>query len=192
MGGAVDPAYTRAMWETLTSPAVREVASMSLVWLVTSSLLIAGLVGCFIPILPGHLIILIAAIAHRLMLGAEGSGLVWWSFAILVVLMAVSQTIEMLSGAAGTKWFGGSKWGALGAFVGAIVGMFFFPIGLLAGPLLGAFGFEMAFAKKEAKPAMVSGVGSVTGTLVGMAVKLVIGVVMILWFLLDVFWIGNA
>lgn len=177
------------MWESLTSPEAREIAGISIAWLVTSCLLLVGLVGCIVPVLPGHLIILIAAIVHRIMFGVE-SGLVWWSFVILTVLMAVSQAIEMISGAAGTKWFGGTKWGALGAFVGAIVGMFFFPIGLLAGPLVGAFGFEMAFAKKETKPAMVSGVGSLAGTLVGMIVKLIIGVMMIAWFLVDVFWVG--
>ena len=177
------------MWESLTSPEAREIAGVSLAWLVTASLLLVGLVGCIVPVLPGHLIILIAAIVHRIMFGVE-SGIVWWSFLILAVLMAVSQAIEMISGAAGTKWFGGTKWGALGAFVGALVGMFFFPVGLLAGPLVGAFGFEMAFANKEAKPAMVSGVGSLAGTLVGMVVKLIIGVMMIAWFLIDVFWVG--
>lgn len=178
------------MWETLTSPEAQKIAGLSIGWLVTASLLLVGLIGCVLPVLPGHLILLFAAIAHRLMFGAEGSGLAWWSFLILAVLMTISQAIEMLSGAAGSKWFGGTKWGALGAFVGGLLGLFFLPIGLLAGPLVGAFGFEIAFAKKETKPAMVSGVGSVAGTLVGIVVKVIIGVIMVVWFLLDVFWIG--
>lgn len=160
-------------------------------WLVTSCLLLAGLVGCVLPVLPGHLIILIGVIAHRLMSGPEESGLKWWSFLILVVLMAVSQAFEMVSGAAGAKWFGGTRWGVIGALVGSIAGLFFLPIGLLAGPLAGAVVFEMAFAKKETKPAMVSGVGSVVGTVAGMGFKIVIGVAMIGWFLLDVFLIGK-
>ena len=56
-------------------------------WLVTVSLLAAGVVGCLLPALPGHLIILLAAVAHRLMLGAAGSGLAWWSFVVLGGLM---------------------------------------------------------------------------------------------------------
>ncbi len=47
----------------------------------------------------------------------------------------------------------------------------------------------MAFANQEAKPAMVSGMGSVAGTLVGMVVKILFGIVMIVWFLIDVFLI---
>ena len=158
--------------------------------MITGSLLIAGMVGCVLPILPGHLILFIAAVAHRLMLGAEGSGLQWWSFVILGVLMAISQAFETFSGAAGTKWFGGTRWGALGALFGGIVGMFFMPFGLLVGPLLGAFICEIAFARKETRTAVISGVGSMVGTLAGMGVKMIIGVVMIVWFFLDVFVVG--
>jgi uncharacterized protein YqgC (DUF456 family) len=177
------------VWDFLQSNELWGGVGNGVAWLVTICLLLAGIVGCILPILPGHLILLMAAIAHRLMLGAE-SGLQWWSFVVLGLLMAISQTLEMLSGAAGSKWFGGSKWGALGALLGGIVGMFFFPFGLLVGPLVGAFAFETAFAKKEPKPAAISGVGSVVGTIAGMGIKIVIGTIMVTWFFLDVFVIG--
>lgn len=160
-------------------------------WLVTICLLVAGVIGCILPVLPGHLIILIAAIAHRLMLGREDSGIAWWSFVVLVVLMAISQVFEMVSGAAGTRWFGGTRWGVVGALVGSLIGMFFLPIGLLLGPLLGAFVLELAFARQEFKQATTSGVGSLLGTVAGMIVKMIIGLLMIAWFLLDVFVIAR-
>ena len=175
------------MWETLISWTGLGTVGTGLAWVVTICLLIAGLVGCFLPILPGHLILLIAAIGHRLMLGREGSGLEWWSFVIFIVLMAASQAFEFFSGAAGSKWFGGTRWGALGAFIGSLVGMFFMPLGLLLGPLIGALALELGIARKQLKPATVSGVGSVVGTVAGMAVKLVIGLLMIAWFFADVF-----
>ncbi len=168
-----------------------EGAGTGTAWIVTILLLAVGLAGCVVPVLPGHLILLIAVIAHRLMLGSEESGLHWWSFAILIVLMGISQTFEILSGAAGAKWFGGTRWGAIGAILGSIAGLFFLPFGLLAGPLAGAIAFEMAFAKKETRPALISGVGSVVGTLAGMGFKIVIGLAMVAWFFLDVFLIGN-
>ena len=150
----------------------------------------AGAAGCVLPVLPGHLILLIAAVAHRLMLG-EAAGLRWWSFAVLVLLMAISQTIEMLSGAAGSKWFGGTRWGAAGALLGTIVGLFFLPLGLLLGPLFGAFVLEILVARRLPKSAAISGVGSVVGTLAGMGVKAGVGLLMIGWFFLDIFWIGK-
>lgn len=178
------------MWETIQSSALWDGVGVGAAWLVTSCLLLAGVIGCVIPILPGHLILLMAAVAHRLMLGAEGSGLEWWSFVLLGVLMAISQTFEMISGAAGTRWFGGTRWGAVGALVGGIAGLFFMPFGLLLGPLVGAFVFEMSFARKETQAALHSGIGSVVGTLAGMGIKIVIGTVMIVWFFLDVWFVG--
>lgn len=178
------------MWETVLSSEIWQGVGTGAAWLITICLLLAGAVGCVLPVLPGHLIILIAAIAHRVMLG-EASGLRWWSFVILALLMTISQTFEMLSGAAGTRWFGGTRWGAAGALIGSIVGLFFLPFGLLLGPLIGAFVCEIAFAKKQGHHAAVSGVGSVVGTLAGMGFKIVIGVLMIGWFFLDVFLIGQ-
>lgn len=178
------------MWEAIQSSGAWQGAGTGAAWFVTVCLLLAGMVGCVLPVLPGHLILLIAAVAYRLMLGAD-SGLSWWSFLILAALMAISQAFEMFSGAAGAKWFGGTRWGALGALVGSIVGMFFLPFGLLVGPLVGAFVAEIALAKKQSHHAAYSGVGSVVGTLAGMVFKIAVGVVMIAWFFLDVFLIGK-
>lgn len=176
--------------DAILSSAVWGGVGTGVAWFVTACLIVAGIIGCILPVLPGHLILLIAAGAHRLMLGEE-SGLKWWSFVILGLLMAISQTFETLSGAAGSKWFGGTRWGAVGALVGSIVGMFFMPFGLLLGPLIGAFVCEIWFARKHPKPAAISGVGSVVGVLAGMGFKMAIGAVMILWFFLDVFLIGK-
>lgn len=147
--------------------------------------MLAGLVGCVVPILPGHLLILAGAVAYRIMKGAD-AGLAWWGFAVLVLLLAISQAFEFMSGSIGSRWFGGSKWGAVGALVGGIAGLFFFPIGLLVGPLAGAFGFEMLFAKKKTRESAVSGVGSVVGTIAGMGFKIAVGILMVVWFFLDV------
>jgi len=178
------------MWEAIQSSGVMQGAGTGAAWFVTICLLVAGAIGCVLPILPGHLIILIAAVAHWLMLG-EKSGLHWWSFAVLVLLLAISQTFEMISGAAGSRWFGGTRWGAVGAIIGSLVGLFFLPFGLLLGPLIGSFVCEIAFARKHPRPAAISGVGSVVGTLAGMGFKVVIGLLMIAWFFLDVFLIGK-
>lgn len=157
-------------------------------WGITVCLLILGMIGTLLPFLPGHLILFFAAVAHRLMLGEE-SGVEWWTFVVLGVLLTLSQLFEFLSGAVGTRWFGGSRWGAAGAVVGGVVGLFFMPFGLLLGPLGGAMLFEYGLANKEVKPAAVSGVGSLLGTVAGLVVKMVVGVLMLVWFVVDVFWV---
>lgn len=155
------------------------------VWIVTVLLMVIGLVGCVLPVLPGHVVILAGAVVYRLMVGAD-AGIGWWGFGILVVLMAVSQTFEIMSGSLGAKWFGGSRWGAAGALVGGIAGLFFMPFGLILGPLAGAFGFEMLFAKKKTKESAVSGMGSVVGTVAGMGFKIAVGMLMVICFFVDV------
>ncbi len=157
-------------------------------WIVTVCLLVVGFAGTLVPFLPGHLILFFAAVAHWLMLRGE-SGVEWWTLVVLGLLLALSQVFEFLSGAMGTRWFGGTRWGAAGALVGGVVGMFFMPFGLILGPLVGSAFCEFVFAKKEIRPAAVSGVGSVLGTVAGLVVKVVVGVLMIVWFVVDVIWI---
>lgn len=159
-------------------------------WIVTILLLVCGIAGCIVPVIPGHLLILAGAVCFRLMKGVD-AGIAWWGFVILVAIMAVSQAVEIMSGSLGSKWFGGSRWGGVGAILGSIVGLFFFPVGLLVGPLLGAFVFEMLFARKQTRDSVVSGVGSVVGTVAGMGFKLAAGAVMIAWFFADVFFVKS-
>ncbi len=184
---------SRPVWESITEWGGWYGLSVGGAWAATVLLLLIGFAGCFIPVIPGHLMILLAAVSHRLTLGwllGRDSGVEWWTFVVLGVLLAVGQAFDLLSGAAGARWFGGTKWGAAGAMVGGIAGMFFMPFGLVVGPLVGAYAFEAIFAKQETRPAVVSGVGSAVGTLASLVVKVIIGVLMIGWLLADIWWIG--
>ena len=158
------------------------------VWIATGSLVGLGLIGTIVPFLPGHLLIFGAAFIPFFSLPERG-GLEWWLLVALGVGLIVAQVLEYLSGAVGSRWFGGTKWGAFGAFAGGIVGLFFMPFGLLLGPLIGAAGCEWLFAKKTATPATVSGVGSVIGTVAGLVLKMVVAVLMVVVFAIDLFWL---
>ncbi|MBK1828375.1 DUF456 domain-containing protein [Haloferula rosea] len=177
------------MWEAIGGWGGWDELGATGTWVVTACFLLIGLAGCFIPVIPGHLVILLGAVFHRLVYPGN-SGVEWWTFTVLALLLIASQVFEFVSGAAGSRWFGGTKWGAGGAFVGGIVGMFFMPFGLLLGPLIGAYAFEAWFAKQETKPAVVSGVGSAVGTLASLVVKVIVGVAMIVWLLVDILFIG--
>jgi uncharacterized protein YqgC (DUF456 family) len=71
-------------------------------------------------------------------------------------------------------------------FIGGIVGMFFVPVGLILGPLLGGVSFELIFAKKRLQPAAKSAWGSLLGTGVGLVLRLIVALGMVAAFLLDV------
>lgn len=158
------------------------------IWVVTWLLIVVGLVGTLLPILPGQVLIIVAAGGHWWVKKDE-SHLGWWTLAILVVILAVSMALEYVSGAVGSKYFGGSKWGVAGAIIGGLVGLFFAPWGFILGPLAGAFAFEYLFAKKEIPDATRSGVGSAVGTIMGLSIKLGLALAMAVYLVVDLFWI---
>ncbi len=153
-------------------------------WFFTIALVAVGLIGTIVPVLPGTTIILAAAIIHRLALG-EGKSAGWKTLVVLVLLTLLSYVFDFLGSYFGAKYFGATKWGALGAIVGMLVGLFFGIIGLFAGPVIGAVAGEF-IAGKRMIDAGRAGWGSLPGNLGAMAAKLIIGLAMIAIFLMNV------
>ena len=152
-------------------------------WLIAIVLMAVGLLGTVLPLVPGAIIILAAAILHQVML--PGKSLGWWNIAGLIALTLVSYALEFGAGSFGAKRFGATKWGTFGAVIGMIVGLFYpFP-GLLVGPLVGAIAGEL-IAGKRLVSAGRAGWGTVLGNLAGILAKLVIALAMVCWFLLTV------
>ena len=150
-------------------------------WTLTLALMLVGLAGTILPLLPGTTIILGAAILHHFMLG-EAHSVGWWTIGGLGVLTVLSFGIDFVSGSLGAKWFGATRWGAIGGIVGALVGVFFFPLGLFLGPMIGVLLGEL-LGGKELLPAGKSTWGTLLGTTAGMIGKVGVGVAMIAWFL---------
>ncbi|MEA3207103.1 MAG: uncharacterized protein QOE70_160 [Chthoniobacter sp.] len=155
-------------------------------WTLTLVLMLAGLAGTVLPLLPGTTIILAAAIMHHLALGAERS-VGWWTIAGLVVLTVISYVLDFVSGALGAKKFGASRWGAIGGIVGAIVGLFFGIPGIFVGPLAGVLLGEL-LGGKGLLPAGKSTWGTLLGTTAGIIARMIIATLMITWFLVAALW----
>ena len=151
--------------------------------------MLCGLIGTFLPVVPGPLIIFFGAVSYWVILWGDAQ-MGWLGFLILFLLLALTQLVEVGSSAVGAKVFGSTKWGAIGAIVGGLIGLFFGIFGIILGPLIGVFAFEMLFAKQEWRPATKSTWGTFLGAAAGIGVKIVIGVIMILWFVVDELWIG--
>jgi hypothetical protein len=156
------------------------------VWSLTITLLITGLLGAVLPFLPGPLVLFIAGLLHSFLRpesGVSGRGI-----ACLAVLLVIAYAVDFASGMMGARWFGASRWGILGVFVGGLLGIFFSLPGLILGPLIGGFAFELLLAKKEMKPAIQSTWGTLVGTTLGLALRLLVSLAMITTFLLDALW----
>jgi len=146
-------------------------------WTLTILLMLAGLAGTVIPLIPGPILILGGAVLNHFTLHSVG----WPTLLVLAVLMLLAQALDLVSGAVGAKWFGATRWGAIGGIVGAIVGIFFGLIGLFIFPLIGALIGEL-LGGKGLLPAGKSSWGTFLGTTAGIIGKLAIGLLMIGWF----------
>ncbi len=150
-------------------------------WTIAIGLMAIGLIGTVLPIFPGTTVILAAAVMHRYMLGPQLS-IGWTTLAGLALLTLLSYAVDFAAGYFGAKRFGATRWGMFGAFVGAIVGLFFALPGLLLGPVIGAIAGEIIGGKKLVNAGR-AGWGTLLGNLAGVLVKLIIGLVMVCWFL---------
>lgn len=146
-------------------------------WIVIVFLMLLGLVGTILPLIPGTILILGGAVVNFFTIKSVG----WETLAVLAALMLLAQALDIVSGSIGAKWFGASRWGAIGGILGAIVGLFFGIIGLFIGPLIGALAGEL-LGGKGILPAGKSSWGTLLGTTAGIVGKLAIGVLMITWF----------
>jgi uncharacterized protein YqgC (DUF456 family) len=153
-------------------------------WLLTVILFAVGLIGTVVPAFPGTIIILAAALLHRVMLGPEKS-IGWGTITVLVLLTLVSYALDFLSGYVGAKYFGATRWGMFGALIGALIGVLFGIVGLFVGPVIGAILGEFV-AGKRMIDAGRAGWGSLLGNLGAMICKLFVALVMIAIFFITV------
>ena len=153
-------------------------------WLLTIVLFAVGLFGTITPVLPGTTIILAAAIIHRIMLGSDKS-VGWRTIIVLVLMTFATYALDVLAGYFGAKYFGATRWGAFGAILGALIGLFFGIIGLFAGPVIGAVAGEFIGGKRMIDAGR-AGWGSLLGNVGAMVAKLIIALAMISIFLINV------
>ncbi len=139
-------------------------------------LMIAGILGSFLPVIPGTPLILFGAIVYALSTDFQPVDI--WRLVFLVALAVVAYVLDYFSAALGTRKLGGSHWAMLGAVLGGFAGLFFGLIGILVGPILGAIGVELIH-RKDVNVALKSGLGAVVGVFLGVVAKLSISVVMV-------------
>lgn len=156
--------------------------SPEIVWISAALLILAGVAGSVLPALPGAPLILVAAVLHRWLLPGWVS---LWTIAALAVLAAVTVVVDAACGVFGVQRFGGGRWAMLGAGVGAAVGLFFGPLGLLFGGVAGAVACEMLFDRKALNDALKAGVGAGIGMLVGTVLRLGLALFMAAWLVAD-------
>ena len=142
--------------------------------------MLAGFVGCILPIVPGPPLSYIGLLVLQLKEDPPFGILFMVIWAAVTIAVAVLDYFVPIYG---TKKLGGSKKGIIGSALGLLVGLFFFPpFGIIIGPLLGALLGEMVEGKKH-RDAMRSALGSFLGFLAGTVIKLIASGMMAYYFI---------
>ena len=140
-------------------------------------LVILGLLGSVLPILPGPPVgfvgLLLMAVARQfskpltpiLILALATLGVIVFDYLLPLVM---------------SKKYGASKWGVWGSVIGMVVGLFLTPLGALFGAFVGAVIGEWIVHRKQ-NMALRAGFGVVLGSLLGTALKLGLSG-LILWY----------
>jgi len=160
---------------------------MSVPGLITASVLfLAGLVGTFLPVLPGAILIFTGAFLYGFIVDFQGGlDLMFYlgqGAAVLIIFL-----IDYTAGIWGARKFGGSPAAVIGSIAGLILGLFTLgPFGIIIGPFIGAFAGEY-LNRQNVQAAMRAAMGTAIGIVGGTALKLAIEIVMIVWFFMVVF-----
>ncbi|WP_029890463.1 DUF456 domain-containing protein [Polycyclovorans algicola] len=156
-----------------------------LLWLLVAVLVLVGLAGVILPVLPGVPILfaglwLAALVDDYLRVGS-------WTLILLGVMTVFAVAVDFLASVFGAQRVGASPEAIWGALIGSVIGIFFGLPGLLLGPFIGAVGGELI---ARGGPARATEVGLATwvGLIVGTLVKLAVSLAMLFIFIFAWFW----
>ncbi|SDI72143.1 hypothetical protein SAMN05421846_11289 [Chryseobacterium taeanense] len=146
-------------------------------------LLFLGILGTFLPILPGLLLSICGLLIYKFGTDADLPILYIWVFVILTI---ASVVLNYVIPAKTNQKYGGTRWGSIGSIVGTIVGIFLpIPLGFLVGMFAGVFIGELLHDSKDLNKALKSTKGAFIGFIYGTGFSLVVGVAMFLVVVLN-------
>jgi uncharacterized protein YqgC (DUF456 family) len=149
--------------------------------LLAGLLVLIGLAGTVLPVLPGAPLIFAGLVLAAWADGFTHVGL--WPLVILGLLTLLSLAVDLWASAHGARRVGASRWAILGAVLGTIVGLAFGVPGLLLGPFVGALAGELLHRRSLHPQALAAagrvGAGTWLGLALGAAFKLALALAML-------------
>ena len=125
--------------------------------------MIIGILGSFLPVLPGMPSCWIGLLLLYMTESVENN---YWILGITLLLTIIISILAYVIPAKGTKRYGGSSYGIWGTNIGLIVGIFApIPFGFIIGPFVGAFLGELLYDSQNHKRALRAATGSFIGFL---------------------------
>jgi uncharacterized protein YqgC (DUF456 family) len=150
-------------------------------WLLVVLLFILAYAGLLLPALPDAPLALAGFAAYHFLIDSSRLG---WGFWVAVTLLTlILFVVDLLSGAAVARKYGGSRGAMVAAVAGALIfPLFLGPVGVIVGPFALVFLLELV-RRKNFEEALRIGFGTLVGFLGGVVVKFIAITGMVVWFL---------
>ena len=137
-------------------------------------LLLLGIIGCFVPIIPGPPISYGGLLVFHFFSSYSIEENILWLMAFVVIAVTIFDIWVQIYG---VKKFGGTKKAVNGSIIGLIIGIFFFPtFGIIIGPFLGAFIGARMEENSDGNKAIKIALGSLAGFFAVTILKLSVSV----------------
>lgn len=156
-----------------------------IITIISILLIITGLIGIVIPILPGSFFVYLGLFLYGLYTNAISPAVL----TILAALIIVTMTLNYFIGLWGIKKMGATKYGTWGGIIGIIIGLIFSPFGLVSiflCPILGTIIGEIIGGKKLLASAKIS-LGHLMGYFIALILEFTLASYMIYIFILAIF-----
>ena len=145
-------------------------------WVLCVGLILAGLAGTVLPLLPGTLLVLLGVVLGAWIGGFQAVG--WGTIAVVTALALLAWVLDYVAGLLGARKVGASRQALIGAALGTLLGIFTGLVGVLFMPLLGAAAGEYLAQRNQGRAIKV-GVATWVGMMVGMVAKVVLAFMMV-------------
>lgn len=156
-----------------------------ILWVIIVALFALSIAGIFLPVIPDTILLWAGFLLYHFFVADPGAGLpasFWWGMGGLSILL---YGADLLTNMYFVKRYGGSKWSSFAAAAGIVLGIFVIPpIGMIVLPFLFVVLVELLVQKQSMERAVRAGFGSLVGFLGSAVVKVVLQLVMIIWFFL--------
>ncbi|MFY7941096.1 MAG: DUF456 domain-containing protein [Burkholderiaceae bacterium] len=149
---------------------------ITLLWILCAALILVGLAGTVLPVLPGTILVW-----GGIVLGAwidDFTRVGMTTVVVVSVLAVLAWGLDYVAGLMGAKMAGASKQALIGAAAGTVLGLFMGLVGVLFMPLVGAAVGEY-LAQKDQTRAVKVGVATWIGIMVGLIAKVVLAFIMV-------------
>ncbi len=148
-------------------------------------LMIIGLAGVVVPVLPGVPLAWVGLFIYALVTGFEKVSIA--ATIIFFILMLLTMAIDFIAPMLGAKKYRASNWGIAGVFIGFIIGIIIFGFwGIILGPFLGALAGEL-IGKRQPVQAFKSAIGALIGFITGNLLKIALILIMMGFVIISIF-----